>query len=415
MTKHAIIVDPLAGGRFLPDEFAQRGIPCIAVLSAPVPADFAPSFHPEKFAQVLTFDGDLEALAARLAAYSPACVMIGLETGVALADALAHCLGLPGNNPRTSELRSDKFAMQEKLHAQGMRAIPQARVADAGAARAWLAARDSWPVIVKPTNSAGSDGVTLCHTMDQALAAVDALLGAVNLLGHVNRNVLLQHYLVGREWVVDTVSRDGRHVVTNVTRYLKQVTEDGKVIYRHCEYLSPADPAHAALTSYALDVNDALDIRYGSAHHEIIITDDGPTLVEVNPRMHGADASRALRWCFPVTQIDLSVDAYVDPASFDAKAGREFRFTNFMIAHYLISDAAGTISAVAGDAALGAIPSFRLGHLPPVGKRIGKTISLTSSPGYLWLVNEDEAALWRDQERLIAMESRGELYVVAQD
>jgi hypothetical protein len=415
MIKHAIIVDPLAGGRFLPDEFAERGIPCIAVLSAPVPADFGLSFYPDKFARVFSFDGDLEALVGRLADYAPACVMIGLETGVELADRLARHLGLPGNDPRTSERRCDKFVMQETLHAQGMRAIPQARVADVDAARSWLAARDSWPVIVKPTNSAGSDGVTLCHTIEQALGAVDALLGAVNLLGHTNHSVLLQHYLQGREWVVDTVSCDGRHVVTNVTRYLKQVTSDGNVIYRHCEYLSPADPAHAELIAYALGVNDALEIRFGSAHHEIIITDDGPTLVEVNPRMHGADASRALRWCFPVTQIDLSVDAYVDPTSFDAKAAREFRFTNFMIAHYLISGAAGTISAVASGADLDAIPSFRLGHLPPVGKRIGKTVSLTSAPGYIWLVSEDEAALWRDQKRLIAMEERGALYAVAPD
>lgn len=413
MKKYAVIVDPLAGGRFLPDEFAERGIACIAVLSAPIPADFAHSFHPEKFAQTIAFDGDLDALAARLAPLAPLCVMIGLETGVELMDQLAQRLGLPGNDAHSSAQRYDKFTMQETLHTKGLRATAQSRVDGLDAARSWLLAHHSWPVIVKPTTSAGSDGVTLCHTMEQALAAVSAIVGAVNLLGQVNQYALLQEYLVGREWVVDTVSCSGRHVVTNVTRYLKQVTDCGKVIYRHCEYLSPSNDEYRDLIAYALSVNNALGIRFGSAHHEIILTAGGPTLVEVNPRMHGADASRALRWCFPVTQIDLSVDAYVDPGAFAAKAGLTFTFTNFMIAHYLISAEAGTVSAVADHAALQHIASYKLGHLPALGKQVGKTISLTSSPGYIWLVNDDAAALWRDQQQLISMETSGQLYVLA--
>jgi len=38
---------------------------------------------------------------------------------------------------------------------------------------------------------------------------------------------------------------------------------------------------------------------------------------------------------------------------------------------------------------------------------------LTTAPGYIWLANEDEAALWRDQQLLMDMERDGRLYRLA--
>jgi biotin carboxylase len=413
MPEHAIVVDPIASGRFLADEFKTRGIDCIAVLSAPVPSNFESTYFPENFKKLIVFDGDFEALRARLSELKPVCVMAGLETGIELMDRLASKLGLPGNDPQTSLLRRDKFEMQAALSAKCLRSIRQGRVDSVEAAREWLPTHAARPIIVKPAASAGSDNVYLCHTLDESLSAVGEILGATNLLGQINRYALLQEYLEGREWVVDTVSCNGRHVVTNVARYLKLTTDCSRVIYRHSEFMSPAKDEFRELIEYATGVNDAVGVRYGAAHHEIIWTKGGPTLVEVNARMHGGDATKALRCCHPVSQLDLAVDAYIAPDAFAEKAKQPFRFSRHLIAHFLISESSGSVSSVASEATLRTIPSYMSASLPKVGASITKTVSLTTAPGYIWLVNEDEAALWRDQQLLMEMERDGRLYRLA--
>ena len=41
----------------------------------------------------------------------------------------------------------------------------------------------------------------------------DKINGAINGLGVVNEGVLIQEFLEGKEYVVDSVSRDGKHKV----------------------------------------------------------------------------------------------------------------------------------------------------------------------------------------------------------
>jgi glutathione synthase/RimK-type ligase-like ATP-grasp enzyme len=408
--QYAVIVDPFSSGRFLMDEFASRGIASIAVLSNGVPAVFRASYIEEKFARIIAFDGDLDALAAQLTAYRPLCVMVGLETGLELVDRLAEKLGLPGNPPQTTLARRDKYAMHEALRAKGVRAVKQRLVDNVGDATAWLAAHATWPVVVKPSNSAGSDGVSVCDNLEQALRAVTEVLQANNLFDQRNAHALLQEYLDGREWVVDTVSCDGRHVVTNVTRYLKVVTPDANVVYRHAEFMPPDEIEHRALIDYALAVNDALDVRYGAVHSEIIMTASGPALVEVNARMHGANAIEALGWCNEVTQLDLSIDSYIDPAAFARKAQRSFDNGKHLMVHFLIAAAAGTVDSVIDAAQLTALTSYKTHSLPAPGSVIDKTVSLTTTPGTIWLLSDDADALLADQETLIAMERSGKLY-----
>lgn len=412
MSNYAVLVDPISSGKYLAEEFIARDFRCIAVLSKPVPDEFKCGYAPDKFEQVIMFDGDIDALAQQLARWEPACVVLGFETGLDLADRLAARLGLPGNDAATSAARRDKYEMHARLRAAGVRSVLQARVSGVEAARQWLGAHDAWPVVVKPSDSAGSDHVYICQDAQQALHAVTEVIGRTNMLGGVNRDVVLQEFLDGREWVVDTVSCDGRHVVTNVSRYLKSVLPDGSLVYRHAEFLSPSDPEHAELINYALSVNDALDVRYGAAHLEIIITDKGPTLVEINARMHGCDAVKALQWCYPVTQVDLTVDAFIAPASFERKSRLAFKNEKYMLAHYVVAEKAGTVTKIVDPEVLRSLPSYKFHCLPSQGKVVRKTISLMTSLGHVWLVNDNAAALWADDRTLTSMTQQGELLAI---
>lgn len=409
-----IIVDPIASGRFLAAEFAARGVASIAVFSQAIPARFEATYFPERFSAVIDYDGDFDRLVARLSQFAPMAVAVGLETGLDLTDRLAERLGLPGNDPRGTEGRRDKYVMHETLKAHGVRSIRQCRVTSVEQADAWLADNPIWPLIVKPTSSAGSDDVQLCHHRDEVLAAVTQLLGSKNLLAGVNHHALLQEYLQGREWVVDTVSCNGQQVTCNIGRYLKVLTDCSRIVYQHTEFFAPDGNNFPELIAYAAQVNQVLGIRHGAAHHEIIVTADGPVLVEVNARMHGIDTLEQLRACrHGLSQLDLTVDCHVAPHQFAVRAQTPYPRSTHVLTHYLIARSAGTVAAVSAETALRQLTSYRSAVLPRVGQRLAKTTSATSSPGHIWLVNDDPAALWHDQQQLLAMEADGSLYQMA--
>lgn len=407
---HAVVIDPFSSGQFLVDEFDARGIPCVAVLTNKLPPLLGASFRPEKYAAVLDACNDVDALADRLAAFRPTCVMTGIETGIELMDGLAARLGLPGNDPATSALRRDKYLMNECLRTAGIRSAAQSKVGSVAEADGWLQSHGIYPVVVKPSLSAGSDNVHICADRAEALVAVAAVLGARSLFGVENDGALVQEFLEGPEWVVDTVSCGGRDVVTNVTKYRKQLNEHGQRIYRHSAFLAPDADEHGPLLAYARSVLNALGVAHGSAHVELIWTERGPVLVELNARMHGGDAVSMLRRYAPYTQLDLSVDAHVAPAAFAAKADVQASYDKHVVAHFLVSSFSGELQHVVEEERLTSLQSYVGKHLPRKGDRVRMTESLTTSPGYLWLAHESRERLQSDQDVLVDWEERGLLF-----
>ena len=60
----------------------------------------------------------------------------------------------------------------------------------------------------------GSDDVFLCSTPEEAETAFERIFGTMNGLGQMNNNVLVQEFLVGKEYVIDKVSNGCRCVYT---------------------------------------------------------------------------------------------------------------------------------------------------------------------------------------------------------
>jgi hypothetical protein len=98
-----------------------------------------------------------------------AAVIAGAETGVELADALSEKLGIRTNGTHLSEARRNKYVMGETIRAAGLRAVKQLKASSWEEVENFLDAwkPDPFKVIVKPLDSAGSDGVTLCLSRDE--------------------------------------------------------------------------------------------------------------------------------------------------------------------------------------------------------------------------------------------------------
>jgi phosphoribosylamine-glycine ligase len=70
--------------------------------------------------------------------------------------------------------------------------------------------KESYPVVLKPIESSGSDGVKVCYTFDEARALFELIMSTRMIDGGANPGVLAQEFLSGKEYIVD----NGVHTTT---------------------------------------------------------------------------------------------------------------------------------------------------------------------------------------------------------
>lgn len=138
----------------------------------------------------------------------------------------------------------------------------------------------------------------------------------LQLQGRRNREVLLQEYLKGTQYVVDHVSRDGVHKTTMVWVCDRGPANGGYVCFQQQRVTADTAVARQVI-AYTRACLDALSITEGATHAEVMMTETGPCLVEVNLRCHGAGGvwMPVARAFAGYTQVDAYVDALGDGAA----------------------------------------------------------------------------------------------------
>jgi hypothetical protein len=293
--------------------------------------------------------------------------------------------------------------MAQALRAAGVRAIEECKTGDAEEAVAWALRRGDWPVVVKPVDSAGTDGVSLCETPDAIRAAFADAIGRPNALHGANEALLVQELLRGTQLFTDSISWDGVHHVSECWRDNKRRIGSA-FVYDYEELLDPRGEQQDQVIPYVHAVLDALGVRYGPAHTEVMLTAAGPVLVECGARMHGSVRDDVIDRCTP-SHVTVTVDAYLDPASVARRAetGYVLRAASYCV--MLISHQEGRIVAEAGMREVQELESFAgtISMAQP-GDAITPTVDLFSCPGIIYLIHPDRAVLQRDYERIRELE-----------
>ena len=366
------IVDPFSSGGLYAPALHAAGIPVVAVSSRPdvLPA-YRSSYHPEDFAEIVVYDGRLEPVARRLTELGVRCVLPGAESGVQLADRLAAVVTEDlANDPALAAARCDKGAMAEAARRAGLPVIRQVCTDDPEEVAAWivregLAGRD---LVVKPPRSASTDGVT--RVREGWREVFLAQLGRPNQWDVVNDRMVVQEFVTGTEYVVDVFSHDGRHTVTDVCRYGKVDNAEHMAVYDWVEWQPPDDPAVPGLVEYTRRFLDAVGFRFGAAHVELMLTGDGPRLIELNARPHGGGQPQYCRVATGDSQIDRAVRYLGRLGPIDAHYALR-RSTRVV---FLISRSSGVVRNAACLDEVRTLPSY---HTHLVGVRDGDRLEVT--------------------------------------
>lgn len=405
------VVDAYGAGRLFPAALRRHGVDYLHVRSQFPDTNL--SYVPEDFTCEVQHLGDVAETVAELRRHGVTMVMAAAESGVLLANELSAALGTPGNGMSRPEARRDKYAMHQAVRAAGLPHADSIQSSSADEIADWATARGTWPVVLKPVASAGTDHVIFCDSAEAVVAAHAKISASTDRYGRANPTVLAQQFLVGEEHYANTVSRDGVHQIIEVWHYYKRTVPGGRSINDYEDLLPLDDPGGRRVADYVLSVLDALEIRNAAAHTEVMLTADGPVLVECGARIGGGQMPDVLSKCVGTNQVDALALSVARPEEFVSRAREPYRLLSRLRCVNLISETDGVVPAAEKWSAVRELSSFAglvLGL--PEGSPVPRTIDLATCPGAVYLTSDDPAVIEADTRRLRALE-RGGLYAEA--
>jgi hypothetical protein len=338
-------------------------------------------------------------------------VIVGGESGVTLADKLSLELKVRSNGIFPVGDRRNKSVQQKAVKAAGMRAVREALGKKWSSVEAFVDS-EPFPVVVKPVESCGSDGVKLCRTKEEAKDHFNLLMDSQRKVGAQDAAVLVQEFLKGQEYVVDNVSRDGVHKCVMVWVYDKRPTNGAAFVYYGMIPVDANSKEAKILIDYTRGVLDALKLNNGPTHGEVMMTSNGPCMVEMNCRSHGWDGAwvplaKALTGGY--AQPSVALDSHVDgeafakipdlyPCPFKA-AGQTVMLVSFF---------SGIIKSTPGYDKMRKMKSFvalQTGY--KIGSEVTLTVDLFSAVGVLILAHADKKVMEADLAEVREMEKTG--------
>lgn len=231
----------------------------------------------------------------------------------------------------------------------------------------------TYPCITKPTDNAGSRGVMLVDSREELEAAL-----AYSSENGRSGAVIVEEYMVGPEVSVEVIVWQG------VPRVL-QITDKLTTGAPHFVEMGHSQPSRLPeedqenIRDLACRAVKAVGINCGPAHVEIMLTEEGPKMVELGARMGGD--------CITTHLVPLSTGIDMIKATIDICLGQtpdiDTKFQKGSAIRFFDAPC-GTITAIKGVEEAKAIPGVQeIAFTKQVGDRVGDIGSSTDRAGFV--------------------------------
>lgn len=210
-------------------------------------------------------------------------IHICAEVSMHVMGAINEALCLRGVDRETAVRATNKAVMRRAFESAGAPS-PQFRLA-ASEEEALAAARVlGYPLILKPSRSSASRGVTQLSAETGSDAVVRAFRRAYE--ESRDRSVVVEQFVEGAEFSVEILTWNGRShilaVTDKVTTGAPHFVETG-----HSQPTRLADRDRRRVEEAAVQGVRALGIDWAAAHAEVRLSPDGPRLMEIGARLGG--------------------------------------------------------------------------------------------------------------------------------
>lgn len=284
------------------------------------------------------------------------------EYDVVVAAEVAVLLGLRTVSVNGVAVARNKALMRRRCAEVGL-PMPAFRTVQTPAEAELAAAEVGLPCVVKPADETSSADVRLVETPAQAAEHVTLIQSRLeNTRGQSRHHELMvEEYLSGPEVSVEVLAEGDRYEVFGVTD--KSLGGQGYFVEMgHSFPSSLPEPLVRACGDLAVDALRAVGFDLGMAHVEIMVTESGPKLIEINPRPAGGKITYLVDCALGIRSLELVTRQYLGqplPASVlptEPVGGAAIRY---------LTAAPGRVVSISGQDRAAALPGVREVTLKP--------------------------------------------------
>lgn len=320
------------------------------------------------------------------------------------------CAGLqvPGNDVKLAAAARNKIAMAERFTQCGVH-TPETFVcaSNSDAIALVRTGRISFPIVVKPAENAGSMAVSVVASEDDLADAFDRVRSQETVYGRtLDPRVVVQEYVEGAEFSVESVTQDGKSQHVAVVRK----TTTGGEFRAEVGHSVPARldrPTRDRVFAQVTTAVGAVGIRNGVSHTEVKVRPDGTCVViETAARIGGGRIGLL---------VDLALGVNLHEACVNVAVGHPVTVTprrhDHAAVRLLLTPFAGRLTDVRNLPAVGEeVPHVALNR--PIGSAVTGPRSNWGRVGQFIVVGSDESDVNRRADELL---SRIEISVESSD
>jgi predicted ATP-grasp superfamily ATP-dependent carboligase len=264
-----------------------------------------------------------------------------------------------------------------------------------------------YPVIIKPaSDSAARNDMAQAENINEVIKYLDRLFTRPGTFsGQSHLNFIIQEYIHGEEFFVNSVAMNGQSKTVGVFKYKK----DQK---KHLGLVSLSDENEnkiQSLLNYHNQCMQHLCFSYGMVHSEYIIDTQGqPYLIEVNNRLAGADVPYLSNKCYHNDEVNLFLDLLENKkeiTEFSLQKIFSYAAVPYLYNYNNPHATKLNLSFIASE------HGMILFRKPEAHLNQDNGEVFDKPAAAIWLVNDDQVILTKDLRHLRDLEAIGKLFV----
>lgn len=368
--------------------------------------DKAYSFNGDPCPDIIVADRHYEETLKVIRKLSPVLILPGSDPGLELSMRLSLDLGLKSNPLSVLWNLRDKLVMQETIRSAGARCIRSRAVYSEEEAVDFYRKEQGRKVVIKPSQCAGSVGVYICRSENEVIKAYDINDKFIKSRKRKNEKIIIQEYIDGEEYVIDTVSCEGKHTALFGMKYVKQMCEGFGKIYDTDIYLSTDDDAIKDVVDYCFQVISCLGVQYGPVHSEFMVDERGPVLIEANARPAGAFQKYTFQDKVMTNhETAVALDSYfMDKNRFTSLYPERMPLKQYAVVKQICLNEPIFVEKVKLTERLSALGSFEYAIEHGENCVYPRTIDLDSNGGIIYLTSKDKKEIEKDLNEINKLE-----------
>ncbi len=331
--------------------------------------------------------------------YPIEAVLCLIEIRLLEASKLATVLGTHYLNLSSAVLLRDKYSVRLRLAEKGI-VQPEFELATTTQEIKSAVHKLGLPLLIKPSDGYGSQNVVVLQTqldLDPLISPVEILLPSRADYGlgvKANDRLLVERYLKGSFIGVDTLTVDGVHKFLGIN-VKKMMAPPSFAIQGGC--FTPRNETHAELEKYVFEILDAVGFNSGATHIELMLTEHGPRLIEINPRLVGAKIARLVGYALGRSIHEDLINIHL---GLWPKGLENTKLHQVAVSRWFTSPVAGTLMRVTApdwvDTNVKCVE-----FLKKEGDRVLPAFENAERLGYVMVCGEDEESAIKLAERYI--------------